>query len=444
MQNKTKIKYLEPESDSPLHIVNARTNNVPISFVYIKFCSALLIVLINLMAYKFIFNSINIYIVYGSLYTIALYIFRGLDEFNNTNINQFAFSIFVSTITAFVILFALVGLFQLPVFSGIIFIYLIISILIVPVIIFFIFNYAIRRLPEIKIVVLADEKEWGEMIREVVKNSTRRYKIVAFVNDIGKLNSVRSKNNFEIDLYINSFGSEFQEFQKQNHLYGLDNTPITSLSSFSEGFYKKIPVKILEWYEQFYNVIFSEIGPSVKMYIIDFLFSLIIFVLLSPFLLLSILFILILDGYPFFYEQERIGLKGKPFKIFKLRTYKESNGKVVSTRSGKILRMLRFNEIPQIFNVLRGEMSLVGPRPDLPSDFKLCSKEIKFYDCRYNVTPGITGHAQIYYGYVESCDIESFAKRLEYDLYYIKHRSVFFYCTTLLRTVESVILFKGI
>jgi exopolysaccharide biosynthesis polyprenyl glycosylphosphotransferase len=173
------------------------------------------------------------------------------------------------------------------------------------------------------------------------------------------------------------------------------------------------------------------------------------FLLLLPFVALAI----VLDtGFPIFYLQTRLGRGGKPFKIIKLRTMHqnaEEDGRAVLaeendpriTRVGRFLRKTRLDEFPQFWNVLRGEMSLVGPRAERPELVEKFQTQIPFYRARLLVKPGITGWAQIKYGYVST--VYDTVIKLEYDLYYIKHRTFWMDLTILLRTVGTVFGFKG-
>ena len=174
-----------------------------------------------------------------------------------------------------------------------------------------------------------------------------------------------------------------------------------------------------------------------------------IFVLLFPFIAAAI----VLDtGFPIFYLQTRLGRGGKPFRIVKLRTMRkdaEEDGRAVLaeendpriTRVGRILRKARLDEFPQFWNVLRGEMSLVGPRAERPQLVAQFQEQIPFYRARLLVKPGITGWAQIKYGYVST--VYDTVIKLEYDLYYIKHRTFWTDIAILLRTVGTVFGFKG-
>jgi lipopolysaccharide/colanic/teichoic acid biosynthesis glycosyltransferase len=154
---------------------------------------------------------------------------------------------------------------------------------------------------------------------------------------------------------------------------------------------------------------------------------------------------------PLFYTQTRVGLNSKPFKIIKLRTMivnAEKDGAAWAqkgdkriTKFGRFLRMSRIDEIPQFFNVLKGEMSVIGPRPERPVFVKELSKEIPFYETRHIVKPGLTGWAQVMGSYTSS--EEGALEKLQYDLYYIKHRNLFIDLSIILKTISTVINFRG-
>jgi exopolysaccharide biosynthesis polyprenyl glycosylphosphotransferase len=155
---------------------------------------------------------------------------------------------------------------------------------------------------------------------------------------------------------------------------------------------------------------------------------------------------------PIFYRQERSGKSGRTFKILKLRTMIPDAEKVSGpqwstdndpriTRVGKILRKTRMDEMPQLINVLRGEMSLVGPRPERPFFVEQLSEKIPFYRTRNIVKPGVTGWAQVRYGYGNT--VEDSLVKLQYDLYYIRHQSLVLDILIILRTIRKVISFSG-
>ncbi|NIJ45448.1 exopolysaccharide biosynthesis polyprenyl glycosylphosphotransferase [Wenyingzhuangia heitensis] len=152
-----------------------------------------------------------------------------------------------------------------------------------------------------------------------------------------------------------------------------------------------------------------------------------------------------------FYKQERVGRKGKNFNIIKLRsmvTNAEKNGAQWAvqndsriTKFGKFLRKTRLDEIPQFWNILNGEMSLIGPRPERPEFVKELEKEIPLYGIRNVVKPGLTGWAQVMFPYAAT--IEEQQKKLRYDLYYIKYRNLYLDFKIVIKTINTVLYFKG-
>ncbi|MBI1855902.1 MAG: sugar transferase [Chloroflexi bacterium] len=177
--------------------------------------------------------------------------------------------------------------------------------------------------------------------------------------------------------------------------------------------------------------------------------GLLIFAIIFPFAALATLMD---SGLPIFYSQNRLGKGGQIFKIYKFRTMKqnaEADGEARLaaendprvTRVGNFLRRTRLDELPQFWNIFRGEMSLVGPRAERPSLVAEFQKQIPFYRARLLVKPGLTGWAQINYGYVAT--VTETGVKLEYDLYYIKHRSLPMDFAIILRTVGTVLSRKG-
>ncbi len=174
--------------------------------------------------------------------------------------------------------------------------------------------------------------------------------------------------------------------------------------------------------------------------------------ILSPLLMLIALFIKVDNPGPVFYRQKRVGLRGKEFMLFKFRSMihnaEKHTGPVWAikndsrvTRIGKILRPYRLDEIPQLINVLRGDMSFVGPRPERPAFISRLKKSIPFYSLRLNVHPGITGLAQVKHSYDASLD--DVKKKLSYDLEYINNMSIRLDLKIFLKTVLTVIKKEG-
>lgn len=184
----------------------------------------------------------------------------------------------------------------------------------------------------------------------------------------------------------------------------------------------------------------------------DICASIMIFLFSLPIMLIAGLCIFIENGGPVFYHQERVGKNGKSFTVIKFRSMQidaESGGipqwasinDSRVTKVGKIIRKLRIDELPQILNVLKGEMSLVGPRPERPYFVNRLCEEVPFYKARHSVKPGITGLAQVRYQYGAS--IEDAIQKLQYDLYYVKNNSLFLDMIILIDTLQVVLFGKG-
>jgi exopolysaccharide biosynthesis polyprenyl glycosylphosphotransferase len=171
-------------------------------------------------------------------------------------------------------------------------------------------------------------------------------------------------------------------------------------------------------------------------------------VVAAPILAVAALAVLLTDGRPVFFLQWRVGQFGRGFRVIKLRTMRrdaEEHGPSFATpgdprvtRLGRLLRRLRIDELPQLVNVLRGDMSLVGPRPERPEFVTRLMQEIPYYTFRLAVPPGLTGWAQVNMPYARK--VEDHRRKLEYDLYFIRERSVALYVLTLLRTFAVAVL----
>ncbi|MGA2552056.1 MAG: TIGR03013 family XrtA/PEP-CTERM system glycosyltransferase [Burkholderiaceae bacterium] len=171
-----------------------------------------------------------------------------------------------------------------------------------------------------------------------------------------------------------------------------------------------------------------------------------------PIMLLTLVAILIEDGGPIMFRQERVGLHGHTFKVLKfrsMRTDAEKDGVARwatkndsrITRVGAFIRKVRIDELPQLFNVLAGEMSLVGPRPERPTFVSRLGAHVPFYNIRHSVKPGVTGWAQVRFTYGAS--VEDARRKLQFDLYYVKNHSLFLDVLVILETVRVVLFREG-
>jgi exopolysaccharide biosynthesis polyprenyl glycosylphosphotransferase len=231
-------------------------------------------------------------------------------------------------------------------------------------------------------------------------------------------------------------------------------TPIREYTQVYEENTRRVPVHHAE--QDFYRYFPFSRSNQNKFYlffhrILDLLFSMIglIFgIIIFPIVLLGNLFA---NRGPLFYSQVRVGKNSKEFKIYKLRTmivdaekegarYASTNDTRI-TKFGKFLRKTRIDEIPQFINVIKGEMSVIGPRPERPIFVKELSKQIPFYEVRHLVKPGVTGWAQVNAKYGSST--KDALEKLQYDLYYIKRRSLFLDISIVIKTLSTIIFYRG-
>ena len=230
---------------------------------------------------------------------------------------------------------------------------------------------------------------------------------------------------------------------------------ITSMPVVYEELLHRVPIRYLEadwilrsFVDQARVNMFNEIAKRLT----DILLATIFLLFLLPLLPFISLAIIIDSGFPIFYTQKRMGRNGVLFNIFKFRTMRqdaEANGQPQwaeekdrrATRVGVFLRKTHLDEFPQFFNVLKGEMSIVGPRAERPELVEWFQQHVPFYRARLLVRPGITGWAQVNQQYAST--IDETIEKLEYDLYYIKHRSLGMDFSTMLRTPAMILGFRG-
>jgi exopolysaccharide biosynthesis polyprenyl glycosylphosphotransferase len=234
----------------------------------------------------------------------------------------------------------------------------------------------------------------------------------------------------------------------------LRGVAVEEAGSFHEKLTRKLWVKKLspDWW------IYSDGFQPSRVYLwhkraLDVLCASVMIVVTSPLLLLIAIAIKLDSPGPSIFSQERVGLYGVKFTVYKFRSMKmdaesksgpqwSSDGDDRATRLGKVLRKYRLDEIPQAFNVLRGDMSLAGPRPERPFFVDMLKQRVPNYGLRHYAKPGITGWAQVLYPY--GATVEDAIEKLQYDLYYIKHMSFRQDVLILFKTVSVVIFGRGL
>ena len=245
--------------------------------------------------------------------------------------------------------------------------------------------------------------------------------------------------------------SELAQQLMHNRLQG---QAVLNICDFYEMYWKKVPVDFLKrsWFllTDGFTLIQNPIGLRIKR-LMDFGCAAILFAVTWPFMLLAAIAIKLESAGPVLFSQERIGKNGRPFKIYKFRSMvidAEKNGAQWATKNdsrvtrvGHFIRATRIDELPQLFNILTGEMSFVGPRPERREFNEKIEAVVPFYQVRHLVRPGITGWAQVLFPYGAS--IEDSKQKLQYEIFYIKNYSLILDIEVILKTISVVLLGKG-
>ena len=322
-----------------------------------------------------------------------------------------------------------------------------------------------------RVLLLCNVNDLDDIITSLHK-SDPNYKVIGFINTDNKNHTnylteglLEFKKEKITDIVEEHLISEIVVAASQdkgvtlplyNQLISLleNGMPIREYTQVYEEITHRVPVQHVD--KDFYKYFPFSRSNQNKLYlffhrVLDLLFSVIglgFGLLISPFIIIANLFA---NKGPLFYTQERVGKNGKHFKIYKLRSMivdAEKHGARYATKKdvritkfGRFLRKSRFDEIPQFFNVILGNMSVIGPRPERPVFVKELSKKIPFYEIRHIVKPGVTGWAQVNakYGITQDDTLE----KLQYDLYYIKHRSFFLDINIVFKTLSTIIFFRG-
>ena len=231
-------------------------------------------------------------------------------------------------------------------------------------------------------------------------------------------------------------------------------TRVYTLEAFYETHWRYLPLGIVDpfWALQTGFQLARTSPYHYLKRLFDVLVSAIALIICTPLFALISLFILMQDGTPIFFRQERVGRDGRRFILFKFRTMREDSDRLVEdiytregdhrvTSVGRWLRKLRLDELPQLWNALKGDISLIGPRPEWSKCAERYEQTIPFYHFRHLVKPGITGWAQVNYPYGESD--EDAVEKLKYDLYYIRHYSLKLDAMIVLKTLYTMLFGKG-
>ena len=314
-----------------------------------------------------------------------------------------------------------------------------------------------------KILLVAEGKELEELQQEIAQNKILNIQKVEALNlsENETLNSIKEKvenGNFNI-LAINMHHPKIKENISFFYQFFLSKVEVVNFADLYEEILQKVPLENIDtgW---FFNNISRQ---NKKLYenskrILDLYLSIPIFLISLIFYPFVFFALKMQDGGRLFYISERMGVDNIPFKLYKFRSMTDIKNKDIDstdkneikrvTKFGKFLRKTRIDELPQLINIINGDLSLIGPRPEIPELVNEYSKQIPFYGIRHTVTPGLSGYAQIYQ---EQKAVPKFGiatdatkEKLSYDIFYLKHRTFLVDLALMIRTIKTLLSKSGV
>ena len=319
------------------------------------------------------------------------------------------------------------------------------------------YNTYEKYLPVRNYIVIGRRDEIGHIMDEISEKSMNKMRFVQYINPspvILEKAVSEGKSAKEQAAKIHGIIVADPELEKivkpQIERYKSEGLEIQYLPNVAEKYLKRVPIEVIDKFREYYEVAFNNIAESVTKRILDIFVSSTLLVLYSPILLVVSICIFIEDGKPIIFKQTRVGKDGKFFDMVKLRSMrKQQTGEAKFAgqekdrvlKIGKIIRPVRIDEVLQVVNIFKGEMSLIGPRPEQIAFDRQFEAEIPYYGYRKKLAPGITGWAQVMYQYAETK--EEMMTKLSYDLYYVKNQNLLFDLKIILLTIEAVVFRRG-
>lgn len=311
-------------------------------------------------------------------------------------------------------------------------------------------------------IMIIDSGKYTKIIEKILLEN-KKYNYIGYVNDfedkddscIGKISDIEAiAKDKKINKVIFTSREQIKKYAEIMVRLKIKGIIVIDYLSFLEREEGKVDVDKIDYFWLLMSEGFTSFNSHLQSRlkrVFDLVTSSILLVVSFPFILFTYVLVKT-DGGPAFFKQKRIGIGGNEFEIIKFRSMKIHDPKKFSkyasetddriTKIGHFIRKTRLDELPQLINVFRGEMSFVGPRPEWNELGREYEKHIKNYNLRYAVKPGITGWAQVKYFY--SSNLEEVKTKLEYDLFYIKHQDLILDIVILFKTVKIVLFGKGI
>jgi exopolysaccharide biosynthesis polyprenyl glycosylphosphotransferase len=415
------------------------------------------IALIVLMNIFFLHLSVPIAIISSLIIYLGIYSFRVYDTETMKSYTKSLIKTTVGTLISFIVIL-IIYFFLSKYFNRYFFLSnLLYTIILLPIIHKIEYNIYEKHMPVKNYLVIGKQEEIGHIMQEISDKTLNKIQFTQYINpdpttleEIINQNALQTKTPTLHGIVITDPKLE-KTVKPQIEHYKKEGLEVQYLPNMAEKYLNRIPIEVAQKFKEYYQVIFNNVqssSPSQKIF--DKFFGSIFLIITSPFMLIISIAILIEDGRPVIYKQKRMGKNEKMFIMNKFRSLKETEinennpnedieKRVLKT--GKITRKLRLDELPQFWNIIKGDMSIVGPRPEMIEFHQIMSSQIPFYNYRLKLNPGITGWAQIHYKHTST--LEDYIKKTEYDLYYIKNRNIFLDLQIMLKTLETMLGMRG-
>jgi exopolysaccharide biosynthesis polyprenyl glycosylphosphotransferase len=402
----------------------------------------ILIDFLVVFSFNLLFFNWYLGLLFTASLTLSFFAFRLYDAESLQSYNEQLIRTVVGTTAGFIIVLIFYPLFENEINRYHFFGNFLFSVAGVPVLNVLVHRLFTKKLPVKRYLVLGRREEIEPVLKEVEEKSLGRYRFVEYINPSVETLKTKQKLYDAVLLADPRFEHILEKVRVENLEY---------LPNLVEKTLKRIPLVVMEKFREYYEVAFSSVkDDSPAKRILDVVVSLVALAVFSPIMLIVAIIIYLEDGLPVVFKQERVGKDGKIFTMIKFRSMrneKKDSPKFVDQEKdrilkvGKFIRPFRLDEVLQFVNVLRGEMSVVGPRPEQVEFARIFEKQIPFYQLRHRVKPGITGWAQLMYKYSSSLD--EVKKKLSYDLWYVKNRNIFLDLRIILQTLEAVLWRRG-
>jgi exopolysaccharide biosynthesis polyprenyl glycosylphosphotransferase len=414
------------------------------------------IALILLMNIFFLHLSVPIAIISSLIIYLGIYSFRVYDTQTMKSYTESLIKTTVGTLISFILILILY-FFLNKYFNRYFFLYnLLFTIIILPILHKIEYKIYEKTMPVKNYLVIGRKEEIGHIMQEISEKTLNKIRFTQYINpNPTTLEEIIKQNGQTTSHIIHGIVITDPQLEKtvkpQIQNYKEEGMDIEYLPNMAEKYLNRIPIEVAQKFKEYYEVIFNNVTEHPSKRFLDIIISSIALAILSPVILILSIIILIEDGKPVVYKQQRIGLKEEKFTMHKFRSMKNrANQNEVKfatdeqdriLKIGKIIRPIRLDEILQFYDILIGKMSFVGPRPEQIQLVEEYNELIPFYWARHKLKPGLTGWAQIMYKY--SASLEETKMKLSYDLYYIKNRDIFLDLNIIIKTIEAVFWRRG-